>query len=96
MTFTTANSLTNNEQYYTIFGLHNGPVQENTIGSRPFANIDIADIDKSKHSFDLTITAPKLSGTKENLTAAVFGEVGESGVTTLQYFTNEIETIPSN
>ena len=84
-------------EYYAIFGLTSGKVYANTIGSQPFANVDIADISKL-HNFTVPIKLKDISAddsTKQTLATAVFGQVGASGGTTVQYFNASITVVPS-
>jgi hypothetical protein len=84
-------------EYYAIFGLTED-LYPNTIGSEPFANVDITNIPRERFYFNVPITMGPISGsgTTQTLATAVFGQVGASGGVTLQYFNTTINVAPSS
>jgi hypothetical protein len=94
VTFGTRNSLTNNEQYYAIFGWTTGMVYANTLGSQPFANVDISSYPKGGKNFTVTIKAPDYfdgNASKANLTSAIFSQTGASGGVSILFFDDVVD-----
>lgn len=63
---------------------------DKTIGSEPFANVDITDYAKGGKNFTVTIQAPSdyldSKASQANLTSAIFSQTGASGGVSILLF----------